>query len=349
MEWLEYMLAGELDSTTLSLIRRMVLGDNLCRFNSCTAKVSQRLMSGALWTSSSNGVLNLFIMSYLAGRSQQPDMPAVLLARRIKEFFRGFVEGDDGICEAYDLDGSLITELGLNLKLERADHFTEASFCGIVCDADELRIVTDPKKILRNIFHFSDQRGTTMSGRLDRKHNALLRAKAMSYAYAYSDCPVVGRLVHEICRATSGIDVRGVKLDSQIKQFWLEQCSRENRHRKEPEVSMASRLIVEKRFGVPVSLQLLLEESFKSFELYTSVPVPTYLLLTPLDIEHAECFTQHTHQPHQGEIDADLVLAVNGCLKGKKNGLAKAQKKLFPKDSLFTVPSGERDIYLPLA
>lgn len=177
--WFRHMTSKIVGSRhLLRLILAMVGTRNKIVFPCSKVEIDERLMSGALWTSSSNGLLNLMIMSFLVLRTKFPDCPARDLWR-MREHFRGFVEGDDGICVAEAIPERLIESLGVRLKFEYHKDFSTAGFCSIYCDRSSLECVRDPKKILRSFFyipiHLQKSRpGTVLS---------YLRAKALSYKY----------------------------------------------------------------------------------------------------------------------------------------------------------------------
>ena len=50
---------------------------NECSFKHVHASVDERLMSGALWTSSANGMLNLLLSSYISARTVLPNAAIV--------------------------------------------------------------------------------------------------------------------------------------------------------------------------------------------------------------------------------------------------------------------------------
>jgi predicted nucleic acid-binding Zn-ribbon protein len=239
------------------MVSRMLKGTNTSVFKSITASVDERLMSGAMWTSSQNGVLNLLIMSYLNGRTMFPDVDPTSLAHNVDSFFCGLVEGDDGICRDRRVDPSLISSLGIDLKFKTFKHFGDASFCGNVCDPFELRVVSDPIKVLKNFFVLPSK----YRGSRETLCNAMLRAKALSYKYSLNDCPIIGPLCHSICNLT-----RSVSIDSALTE--LEDHKRDLVRRSvlaktwkdEPNITQRSRELVESHFGVSIAKQLEIEQ-----------------------------------------------------------------------------------------
>jgi hypothetical protein len=255
--WVNHMMSAcGRPAEFMVLVERMMLGQNTSVFPTIITKVDQRLMSGAMWTSSANGVLNLLIMAYLNARTVFPNAPVSDLVRDVDQYFTGFVEGDDGICISRNVNQELISDLGLDLKFDTAHWYGDASFCGIVCDPIAQTVVTDPLKVVRNFFVLpSSQRDSR-----DNKHRALLRAKALSYKYAFNDCPIVGALCHRVCDETRGVTVDLSELEEH-KRVRCEQAVRERMWDRPPCVPYSSRLLVERMYGVPVAHQLRIEAS----------------------------------------------------------------------------------------
>jgi hypothetical protein len=258
--WMNHMV-GNLSEKDhyVRLIEKMVLGTNKMKFSTLTATVDQRLMSGALWTSSSNGLLNLLVLSYLNMRTMLPNANPEELVERLDEFFVGLVEGDDGICRFNNVDPTLIKKLGLELKFKKADYFGDASFCGIVCDPVELVVLTNPLKILRNFFVLPSKFAFT-----DRNTClAMLRAKALSYKFNYNDNPIVGELCHRVCELTATHSV-GCKMVTNELGSWYNNYVNTALEQKiwktKPCVTQTSRLIIEKKFGISILEQHRIEE-----------------------------------------------------------------------------------------
>lgn len=199
--WLMHMIRDTCSHGVKRLISQMVLGMNVMEFKSIIAIIETRLMSGAMWTSSSNGVLNFLIMSYLTMRSKYPNMDPVSLAKRVDREFVGVFEGDDGLTLNSKIDMKIIEELGIDLKLTRSRAFYEAHFCGITCPMPDpnydTSIVTDPIEVIRKFFFLPSRYKCSAKRRAQ-----LLRAKAMSYLYLYQDVPVIGELCHKVCEIT---------------------------------------------------------------------------------------------------------------------------------------------------
>lgn len=254
-DWMVYMTASLTGiSHYHEFVRRMVLGVNKIRFKTHYVWVMQRLMSGAMWTSSANGFLNLMIMSYLFSRH----MPEAQQAEWAAANFVGLCEGDDGLTLQFDVDYGVVAKLGLNLKFtpgkdDKPITYDQAGFCGIYCDPVTLESVRDPMKVLQKAFVHSQ----SYKDFSPKKLKALARNRALSTMYLCNDNPILGELCHWICRRTSGIQVDErekpylYKID---KEVWKQR----------PVVSDTSRMLVERNFGVSVHEQLELEDLFRN-------------------------------------------------------------------------------------
>jgi hypothetical protein len=278
--WMMHMLrCPSIDRHVKALVSRLMMGQNVCKFSTLTATIDQRLMSGALWTSSANGVLNLLIMSFIFAKSSG----AADLQKKADEF-KGLFEGDDGIFEAFDADYSLIERLGLKLDIQKHEDFSTANFCGVCCDPIALCNTTDPIKMLRNFFLLPK----AYNGASDKVKWAYLRAKSLSYKYLYNDCPIVGPLAHRICELTRGYDIERycAELDSH-KRHLAYQAMRDKVWLDVPKVKEETRQVVEKAFRVPKEVQLAIEDAitrWKGGDLF----IPS--LFSAADYSHAYYF-----------------------------------------------------------
>jgi hypothetical protein len=210
------------------------------------------------------------------------------LPDRVDEYFVGRVEGDDGICVDRQINKKLIDNLGLRLTFSEHANFGEANFCGVVCDPDKLTIITDPIKVLRNFFVLPNSLKTAN----DTTHNSMLRAKALSYKYNYNDAPIIGPLCHKVCELTRGIDCRNVQSEiGSYKQNWVNEAILQKLWMAEPKITIESRLHMEKRYGISVSQQMLLEKeislaTIRGFDLTISP------MLNDMDIDHSLDFVR---------------------------------------------------------
>jgi hypothetical protein len=261
--WLMHMSRPIMDNKMRKTFAHAVLGTNVCKGLGVTAKIPQRLMSGAMWTSSANGFLNLILTSYLVLRSKHPNMPAEQLAALAKSDFRMKAEGDDGIASATSVDPNLIKTMGLKLKYEFSPNYRTASFCSIVCTQSSAGIVKDPRRGLRNYFMIPTEYRTDLAAK------AYLRDKSLCHKYCFNDSPIIGPLAHRICDLTRSIDPRSVRT-SCVRAGWqddiLALAMRDKVWRQVPKISTEARLLVERKFNVSIATQLSIEEKISKWD-----------------------------------------------------------------------------------
>jgi hypothetical protein len=261
--WIMHMSRGlNLPNYLKKMLAVAIKGCNVTKFSGVEIHVPQTLMSGAVWTSSSNGVLNLLIMSYLW--SFDASVPPKERAHRAFSSFNGLIEGDDGICSAFECDQSLVNHLGIDLKLEIKPNFGCASFCGINCAMGRREVLYDCRKFLRNFF--------ILPGRLinakKSTRDSYMRAKALSYLHDFHDCPIIGPIAFSVCEMTKSLNINGVvgymdmykreRLTKNLQKLskgddWL---------RTKPNIVPQVREHYQRVFGVSVEKQIELETAF---------------------------------------------------------------------------------------
>jgi hypothetical protein len=150
--------------------------------------------SGEMCTSSGNGFSNFAFFNYLSKFLGAEEVAAVF-------------EGDDGVTAIKPADIVMKTQdyedLGLLCKLNQTVEFCEASFCGIVCDPDDMVQVTDVNKALVNF-------GWTNKKYANADHPtrmSLLRAKGYSMIYQYPGCPILQSLALYALRVTNKLTI----------------------------------------------------------------------------------------------------------------------------------------------
>lgn len=256
--WFVHMTQNlELDEGRKSLVRRLMLGRNIIKFKHLNVECDQRLMSGALWTSSANGVLNLLINAYLATEAAVGFADLDRAVQWALSDLKGLVEGDDGLFEDHGQTDEAAEQLGCVLKVERHDRCDGAGFCGIICDMTEMQIIKDPKKFLRGFFVLPAKYRDAKSSVKDQ----LLRAKALSYYYSLSNCPIIGPVCYAIIQRTQGLHAKTEGVEA-WKQTTVLDAVRERVWDKPPRVSIASRLLCQREFGVDVAEQMRVEREF---------------------------------------------------------------------------------------
>lgn len=198
-----------------------------------------RRMSGDMWTSLGNGFSNLMIFAYL-------------MHIRGCNVWDGYVEGDDGLfavpCNEVP-DENEYRKFGFNVKLQTYDRPGDASFCGMkYADQGAIR---DPVEFVQGF-------GWTHSclGARPRVLMSLLRAKALSAYYEMPTCPIITEIALAALRATRDVEPRfeedGYHDHSRVP--------RDERNVKRTSISVATRGMFERCYGISVVVQVRIEE-----------------------------------------------------------------------------------------
>lgn len=287
-----------------AMILNMIMGRQKCIFRGVTAELDETLMSGAMFTSSNNGLLNLIITSYLVLRSKYPLMGPEELGSRVGAEVTGVFEGDDGLFVSDHDPRPLIATMGIDIKLVEHKNFGTAAFCGVVCPIrgvenyvrqygnlpEDCRPnpglnITCPKKFLKNVFVISRK---YMLSR-DQTHLALIRAKALSYKYAYGNCPIVGPLCDRILDHTRSVDVRSFRSEMGYNASRLDRALETKIWKQRANPSDEARQIVATLFGIDLDMQHSIEASIAYWD-GGLLAVPE-CLWTDLEIFHSENFS----------------------------------------------------------
>jgi len=245
----------------MALCTKVLAGVNTCKFKHFTVSLPATRMSGEMCTSLGNGFSNLMFMLFMCS-----EMGVVV---------DGVVDGDDGL---FVIIGRAPTvedfkELGLNLKMEQFTHLSRASFCGIVFDEQEKFNVRDPRPVLASFGWTSRQFAQAKTVRL----REMLRCKALSFAYQYPGCPIIGSLAQFGLRVTSGSEARRV-LHKQIvgvTEWYRTMLSQALVSDLTPVApGPNTRMLVEELYGIPVHIQVSIEQYLDSKDELTPLDHP---------------------------------------------------------------------------
>lgn len=240
----------------------VLMGRNIIDGKFLTLYLLARRLSGENNTSLGNGIFCLLIT--LFAYEEEVGTPYY--------YIKSVGEGDDGLWK--EANGRHPTapfyrSLGAIIKIELVEDVFSASFCGLVCDEEELLNIADPKKTLANFGLTSH----TYAMSKKAVHKALLRAKALSLAYQYPNTPIFSALAKYALRVTSGHDARAAKYvirdnlykwaEADIAKFRLDPAGTIRRLRMELEVmgepGPRTRQLMEKLFNVSVGEQKRIE------------------------------------------------------------------------------------------
>lgn len=307
------------------LLAHLLCGTNVCSTNTLSVSLDQTLMSGAPWTSSQNGFLNLCIMSYLDLKTKHPTERFRKLVDRFEAGeCRLVVEGDDALVASTGFDPQLIDDLGIFLKIEEPCHYTEASFCGLVyADKHDDQVMTDPRKALTDFFVIP----MAECGRKKTVIDGLQRAKAMSGAFMHRRTPILSVLYAAVLQKTRSVQERFDLLDS-WKQTHYQPDKEFKQHCRRPLREIAAgvhehtRLYMEQKYGFEVSAQIEFEEAFIQWADGASVELPYHPRLEPF-FENACTHQLDCEKPTRVYWDSPLPDPVlfymtNGQLDPKK-------------------------------
>jgi len=187
----------------------------------------------------------------------------------------GVVEGDDGLFRTKFAPPTEeeAARLGFVLKIDHVDVLSEASFCGIVSDEEDLINVTDVQEVVAT-FGWS---GGEMVDARPMRLRMMLRAKSLSYLYQYSGCPVVQELALYGLRMTTGLDIKPLfrsadlcgwerdRLVAALERFSSDGIVDKFKIKAGCRTPPANtRALVERKFGVTVEQQLASEEYLRN-------------------------------------------------------------------------------------
>lgn len=264
-----HMLSNVLNPDELEFVLGVHTGKNHLRTRlgvSCT--VEGKRMSGDMWTSCDNGFSNLMITLFLASEKGLD--------------VKGFVEGDDGIFAIGGgmLEASDYAKLGFSIKLAEVDApttmrpvclddeqtasltaglgFCPGAFCGIICSEDG-SIIRDPRYFLSS---FGWTSSFIHAG--PRIMDELTRAKALSAAYETPQCPIIGALARRALADTRHVRPRWDPLDT----YHAHPSDELNVPEFNP--SLETRQLFEQHFGVPIAVQLQVEQRFMAGNMQVS-------------------------------------------------------------------------------
>lgn len=211
-------------------------------------------MSGEMNTSLGNGFSNLMFMLFILEKSGCSSVT-------------GIIEGDDGL---FSFVGPVPTpkdfaRLGLNIKLEVHEFLNEASFCGMIFDTDSCIPIADPYKVLTS-FGWTKAKYACAS---QKKLLGLLRSKSLNVLYQYQNAPIFQALARYGLRHTQGI-----RAYDDFSSYWAEYArdakefyNKQGRYYLDAEVPMSARLLMERKFGLTVEMQIKIENYLDTTEL----------------------------------------------------------------------------------
>lgn len=283
----EYMLRHNPEFRQfMHYVRKVLAGTNICEFKWFTVYVEAKRMSGEMNTSLGNGFTNRMVLKFLCKKKGCTD-------------FKCKVEGDDSVYRAIGdyPDAADFAKLGLVAKLEVGHDLNEMSFCGLIYDEEDKNNVTDPIVALLDFgWTTRDYAGSNMKRRLE-----LLRSKSLSMAYAYPGCPILSALARYGLRVTRGVRMGRYLNSAKISQWDRDQLieaieffreQKKHGHVTEKPVGFRTRLLVERKFNLPVNFQLSVESYLDGLNDLKPLVIPNLDLFTS---EHQQRFYAKYH------------------------------------------------------
>jgi len=231
---------------------RVLSGKNKCYFKNFWFSIFATRMSGEMDTSLANGFTNLMVGLFLC-KITGCGTPQIV------------VEGDDGLATTptnrYPTPDDY-ARLGFNIKIETHEQIETASFCGIIFDRNERVNVTNPLETLFTIGWLPERYARARKS----VQLAVLRCKAFSAAHQYPGCPMIYEYSQYILRLTRQYHKAAVDIVTKKKGFntyerdsYLAAINSEGRIPVRP-TGMATRQLVEQKFGIPIGQQIEFEE-----------------------------------------------------------------------------------------
>lgn len=241
----------------LSLIREAYTRFNVCKYwdghKNVYAKFAGSRMSGDMWTSLSNGFMNMCMIEYMKYKFEQ--------VNRVPVSLDYLVEGDDGfIATDVELDFELVKKLGFQLKCERKDNVNDLSFCGICMYKGVL--VPDANRIMNKFGYVHDMDAIRWFGRGDRtltkKMKNMIHSRALSLMAMARGMPVLQAIAQQQLQF-------GGRMDPKYLDWWEKETYdfSDAASMTALPVSMDMRKFFEWRFGWKVERQLEIEKELE--------------------------------------------------------------------------------------
>lgn len=250
-EFCTHLIPGS--SNFIKLIRKVLPAKQKFVYKYFESEINATRASGEMCTSSGNGYTNFFLFHYISN---------CLGAEQAL----GVFEGDDGLTTVLPTTAMPEThhyeELGFLCKMEVTEEFSEASFCGLVADKEELINVCDVRAAIADLGWTTDP----YINASEKTLKALLRAKGYSLVYQYAGCPILDALGHYILRNTHQETLEKklnkilTNMDKYKRDLFIKAIENKIPPRKQP--GPKTRLLVEKMYGVSIKTQLAAEEFF---------------------------------------------------------------------------------------
>lgn len=236
------------------VVGRLLRQRNKLKFKHIKAEVDEKLMSGTLWTSSANGLLNFMVSSYLAACHVRRGQT---VEDRVSWTFNNFVgvfEGDDGLTVDYGVTQEECDEFGVILTPDPRPNAMLAGFCSIYCDIERDVVFKDPISFLRKFF-WMPPKYESMS---DNKKRAYMKAKSLSILNIMPSAPIISQVAWHVLQRTKWTDER----TAQYETYHDYGMARVQDVLRAPKIDPGTRELVSQIFGVTPEEQEFIESHF---------------------------------------------------------------------------------------
>lgn len=238
----------------LMKIMGIISGTNEIRFKDFKAFLEACRMSGEMNTSLGNGFSNFFIFRFIM----------IMLNNTC---YDGVFEGDDALAcyVGTTPEEKHYAAIGFTCKIVTVYRISEASFCGLIFDPQDMISIADPIKILLNFGWSSD----AYVGAGVRTRLQLLKGKTLSLIFQYPGVPVIQPFARKLL---SLFNDRMKPNTSQFNRYYdktLVALIEKGRIPSPRPILPRTRLLMEEVFGVTVDEQICLEQYFETF---TEIP-----------------------------------------------------------------------------
>lgn len=220
----------------------VISGRNIVQFKWLTAKFNARRMSGEMNTSLGNGFTNLMVFLFL---------------NRNTKDFDCVIEGDDCLGRVSVIPTTeQYRDMGFNVKIETTTDLSTAAFCSMYFDVESFVTVVDPIKTIMKLGWVSAR----YVGCSLKKKRELLHGKVLSMMSEASGAPMIDAFGKRMLYLLRNYHFRFDYMSTYEK----ERLNLGFEHR---EVTMQSRCLVEKAFGITIAEQLSFERYCQTFDI----------------------------------------------------------------------------------
>lgn len=241
-------------------------------------------MSGEMNTSLGNTFSNWVVMDFLCHENGAE--------------YKMVVEGDDGLTTIVGPPPTTeqFAELGFIVKMTEHDTLSEASFCGLLFDPEELENITNPMEVIAD-FGWTRQRYWNASSTLML---SLMKAKALSLLYQYPGCPILSVFADHLLKQMVHVEAKFEYVDQYTEQLRHEVIQNIEKIERHP-IGFGTRRLMEKKFGILMEDQVRAEQEIKNIRL------EGILQLTSLDKYVPQQWREYYEQYHQYVVQDEHV------------------------------------------